>query len=84
MKKIILCMSLVLSLGSCTSEFKIVSSDVPQAANSAFQQKYPAAQNVEWEAEKADGHLVFEAEFMMDGKKKEAYFKPDGTFLKEE
>jgi hypothetical protein len=84
MKKIILCLPLALALCSCATEFSIVSSDVPPAVNTAFQQKYPSAQNVEWEAEKTEGHLVFEAEFKVDGKKKEAYFKPDGTFLKEE
>lgn len=71
-------------LTACSTEFKIVSSDVPQPVIASFQQKYPAAQNTEWEAEKVDGHLTFEAEFKLDGKEKEAYFKPDGTFLKEE
>jgi hypothetical protein len=75
---------LCLALTSCATEFKIVSEDVPSAVTSAFKVKYPSAQNVEWEAEKTEGHLAFEAEFKMDGKKKEAYFKPDGTFLKEE
>ena len=69
---------------SCASELKIVSTDVPQVVAASFQTKYPNAQNVEWEVEKADGHLAYEAEFKIDGKKKEAYFKPDGTFLKEE
>jgi hypothetical protein len=69
---------------SCASEFKIVSEDVPQVVVTSFQSKYPNASGVEWEAEKEDGHLTFEAEFKQDGKGKEAYFKPDGTFLKEE
>lgn len=68
---------------ACSTEFKIVSSDVPQSVIASFQQKYPSARNTEWEAEKVDGHLTFEAEFKLDGKEKEAYFKPDGTFLKE-
>jgi hypothetical protein len=71
-------------LTGCSGEFAIVADDVPPAVVSAFNNKYPAAQKVEWEAEKTDGHLAFEAEFSMDSKKKEAYFKPDGTFLKEE
>lgn len=75
---------LLLFFWNCSSEFKIISGDVPPAVVSAFQSKYPSAQNVEWEAEKTDGHLAFEAEFKMEGKRKEAYFKPDGTFLKEE
>jgi hypothetical protein len=77
-------LTLALIAGGCASEFKIVSGDVPQAVISAFQAKYPNSQNVEWEAEKTDGHLAFEAEFKQDGKSKEAYFKPDGAFLKEE
>jgi hypothetical protein len=69
---------------SCSSEFKIVSEDVPQVVASAFSTKYPSARDVEWEAEKTNGHLAFEAEFKLDGKSKEAYFTPDGQFLKEE
>jgi hypothetical protein len=68
----------------CCSEFKIVSADVPAAVVSAFQARYPNAADVAWEAEKTSGRLAFEAEFKIDGKRKEAYFKPDGTFLKEE
>jgi hypothetical protein len=71
-------------LGSCATEFKIAGDDVPQAVQSAFKAKYPNAVSPEWEVEKSDGRLVFEAEFKLDGKKKEAEFKPDGTFLKEE
>lgn len=86
MKKILIFVAVITSilLTSCTSEFEIMSSDVPQTVLTAFQTKYPSIQNVEWEAEKADGHLTFEAAFKMDGKKKEACFKPDGTFIKEE
>lgn len=82
--KSILITGAVLLLVSCKSEFDIMSSDVPQAVLNAFQQKYPSAQVTEWEVEKESGALVFEAEFKLDGKKKEAEFKPDGTFIKEE
>jgi hypothetical protein len=74
----------LLLLTSCATEFKIVETDVPTAVLSAFRTKYPNALNTEWEAEKKDGRLAFEAEFKLDGKNKEAYFQPDGTFLKEE
>jgi hypothetical protein len=84
MKTTILYVVFAFTLVSCATEFKIVSSDVPQSVLTAFQQKYPSARNIEWEAEKAEGHLAFEAEFESDGKKKEAYFKPDGNFIKEE
>jgi hypothetical protein len=86
MKKLnyfIACAGLIF-LGSCATELEIMSDDVPQAVQSAFKAKYPNAANPEWEVEKSDGRLVYEAEFKLDGKKKEAEFKPDGTFLKEE
>jgi len=84
MKNTIILSSILFSLWGCSSEFEIVSSDVPAAVTSAFQEKYPTAADVEWEAEKTEGHLAFEAEFKIEGKKKEAYFKSDGSFLKEE
>jgi hypothetical protein len=35
------------------------------------------------EVEKQRGELYYEAEFRIEGKKKEAYFRPDETFPKE-
>ncbi|NOT76969.1 MAG: hypothetical protein HOP08_18755 [Cyclobacteriaceae bacterium] len=69
---------------SCASEIEIASSDVPTAVMTAFNSKYPQAKDVEWEIEKQDGKLYYEAEFKTDGKKMEAYFRPDGTFSKVE
>jgi hypothetical protein len=69
---------------ACASEFDIAASDVPQAVLDSFSGKYPDAKNVKWEVEKEDGKLYFEAEFEADGKNKEACFRPDGTFTKEE
>jgi hypothetical protein len=69
---------------SCATEFSIISDDVPQAVLSTFKNKYPNASNAVWEVEKSEGRLIYEAEFKLDGKRKEAEFKPDGTFLKEE
>jgi hypothetical protein len=74
----------VLFFTACASEFEIASSDVPQTVLSAFTGKYAGASDVEWEVEKEDGKLYYEAEFKIEGKKKEAYFRPDGTFTKEE
>jgi hypothetical protein len=79
----ILLFSLVF-LAGCKSEFDIQVTDVPQSVISAFQQKYPSVQATGWEVEKSDGRLIYEAEFTMDGKKKEAEFRSDGTFVKEE
>jgi hypothetical protein len=84
MRAIFFTIGIALLVGGCASEFKIVSSDVPASVAGSFQSKYPLAQNVEWEVEKEDGHLAYEAEFKLDGKRREAYFKPDGIFLKEE
>jgi hypothetical protein len=71
-------------LSSCATEFGIVSDDVPAAVSNAFKAKYPNVSASEWEVEKEDGRLIYEAEFKLDGKRKEAEFKPDGTFIKEE
>ena len=73
-----------LMLAGCANEFDITASDVPPAVIAAFQQKYPSAKVSEWEVEKADGHLMFSAEFKLDGKNKQAGYKPDGTFVEEE
>ena len=84
MKKKFLIVASTLAFYGCASEFDIASSDVPSAVTTAFQTKYPGAQAGEWEVEKEDGKLIFEAEFKLDGKSKEAEFRPDGTFVKEE
>ena len=70
---------------SCSEkEIEIAESDVPEPVLTAFNGKYMGANDVEWEVEKADGKLYFEAEFKIEGREKEAYFRPDGTFTKEE
>lgn len=79
----------ILSIGlglltACACEIEIASSDVPEAVMTAFTSKYPKASDTEWEIEKEDGKLYYEAEFKEDGKNKEAYFRPDGTFSNEE
>ena len=71
-------------LAGCASEFEIAASDVPQAVVESFNAKYPGATNVEWEVEKEDGKLFFEAEFKHNNKEIEAHFRPDGTFSGEE
>lgn len=71
-------------MAGCASEFTIASSDVPQPVLDSFKSKYPNASDVEWEVEKEDGKLYFEAEFKIENKTKEAHFRPDGTFSGEE
>lgn len=86
MKKIILFLTsgAIALLTSCATEFEIISDDVPQAVQLAFKTKYPDATTSDWEVEKSGGRLVYEAEFKLNGKRKVAEFKPDGTFIKEE
>ena len=76
--------AVALIIFSCASEFEIASSDVPEVVMASFNNKYSGAQEVEWEVEKQEGKLYYEAEFSVEGKRKEAYFRPDGTFTKEE
>ncbi len=84
MKAKLLIVVVALVASACASEIDISASDVPQPVMAAFNEKYAGANNVTWEVEKNDGKLYYEAEFTIEGKKKEAYFRPDGTFAKEE
>jgi hypothetical protein len=49
----------------------------------AFNTKYPDAQEVEWHAEDEKG-FYFEASFKQGTVEKAAQFKSDGTFVEEE
>lgn len=84
MKTTMLVIATLAILSGCATEFEISGTDVPESVMTAFKSKYPGATETEWEVEKKDGKLYFEAEFKMDDKKKEAYFRPDGTFGMEE
>ncbi len=85
MKKIIF-YSAVLLFGvfSSCNEKKIAASEVPQLAMAAFNAKYQGATDVEWKTEKEDSKTIYEAEFKFNGKKIEAEFDANGTFIKEE
>ncbi len=86
MKKVINYSAIILAfaiLSSC-SEKKIAASEVPQSAVAAFNTKYSGATDVEWETEKEDGKTIYEAKFKFNGKKIEAEFDANGTFIKEE
>ena len=82
--RVIIFCAAVWLMSSCASEMDIASADVPEIVMTSFTSKYPQAKDTEWEIEKEDGKLYYEAEFKLDGKKKEAYFRPDGSFTKEE
>jgi len=70
---------------ACASELQIAFTDVPPAVVSACNQKYPQAKITGWEIQKEKNEpMVFEAGFIMNGRKSSAEFKPDGTFVREE
>ena len=71
-------------MASCASEMDIVSADVPESVMTSFASKYPQVKDTKWEIKKEDGKLYYEAEFKLEEKKKEAYFRPDGSFTKED
>lgn len=75
-------LSVILLLSSCR-EIEILTDDVPQPVITNFHSKYPYASDVEWEVAKRNGRLAYEAEFKLEKKKKETWYKPDGTILKE-
>ncbi len=54
---------------------------VPEAVEKAFQAKFANATQVEWEQEEEG---VYEAEFILDGKKMSAEFAADGTWKETE
>ena len=84
MKKNLILAGLGIFFASCATEMNILSSDVPQTVQAAFKAKYPDAHNVEWEVEKEEDRLLFEAEWKDGTKEREASFRPDGSFVKEE
>ena len=53
----------------------------PQAVLTAFQQKFPAIKDIDWENEK---NGEWEAEFEMNGTEMSANFTPDGKWLETE
>jgi uncharacterized membrane protein YkoI len=55
-------------------------SDVPLKVRETFKSLYPDTYVYEWEWEKKKG--LYEAEFILKGKKHEGYFAPDGTWKK--
>ena len=83
MKKLFVSAFAAILLSACSTELELISTDLPPTVSSAFNAKYPGATEAEWDAEKENGHLVFEVDFEYDGKKREAVFKPDGTFIEE-
>lgn len=63
---------------SCDDDDDDFRGSVPGTVQSAFEQKYPGVNRVEWDMEQG-GYLV--AEFMKDGRKHEAWFTAGGEWV---
>jgi hypothetical protein len=93
MKKIIACLTIVISLAtlqSCNGDKKEKASDeipgnmVPASVQSAFSAKYSTATDVKWEDAHEDDIKTYKAKFMLDGKKMKAEFDANGALIKAE
>ncbi len=85
MKKLIIYTAVLLSgiYISCEDHKPIAASDVPPAAVSAFNARYPAAQDVKWITEDKKGKKIYEAQFKLENQNFEAEFDADGGFILE-
>ena len=72
--------SLINSFVAKTGNGSVSTASVPAAVLNAFNTRYPKALRTKWERE---GHL-YEAEFIMDNVKYEAFFQADGTWVRTE
>ncbi len=77
-KSLLLLGFLGLGLGSCSDDDNdnVVMTD--QTLLKVFEQMYPGVPVMEWEVEFG----IYRAEFLKDGKPAEAWFQPDGTWVK--
>lgn len=71
--------TILLILGIIFSTAILNATEVPDAIEKAFQQKFPTAKKVKWEKEKNND---YEASFVMNDKEVSALYSPDGQ-LKE-
>jgi hypothetical protein len=62
----------------------IPASEVPTPVMASFNENFPTATNVQWEKEKEHGAIVYQADFLKNGKKWRAVFAKDGTLLSSE
>ena len=62
----------------------IPASQVPAPVMASFNEKFPTAANAQWEKEKEHGAIVYQADFLKNGKRWRAIFAADGTFLSSE
>lgn len=83
MKTLIAIVCSLFLLAGCAKQIKVNSSDVPSVVITAFNEKYPEAQEIKWFAEDEKG-FYFQADFKIGTIEKSAQFKTDGTFVEEE
>lgn len=63
-----------------TTQPTVVPGKTPEVVQNAFKAKYPNVKPTKWEW-KSDKN-AYEADFMKDGKNMEAFFSPDGKWMK--
>ena len=86
MKKATLLIFAILSVGLISCQEKkdgenVTKSEVPEAVQKAFQEKYPEENNPDW---KKDEHGNWESHFKKDGEKYRADFNKDGSWIETE
>ncbi|HEX5154384.1 MAG TPA: hypothetical protein VFW07_23210 [Parafilimonas sp.] len=95
MKRIFLAASLLIAATSFTGSFNTTSvlesakrdgkhipaSEVPAPVMASFNENFPTAANVQWEKEKEHGAIVYQADFLKNGKRWRAVFAKNGTLL---
>lgn len=62
-------------MGACSRN--VQTSAVPEEVITAFNQRYPDAVDVRWELNNG----LYEAEFMVNGQEREAYYREDGSLM---
>jgi uncharacterized membrane protein YkoI len=75
MKKLLVIGAIVFSMAACNRG--VQQAAVPSEVVTAFNQRYPDAQNAEWDRENGD----YAVEFETRGNRMEAIYAPDGTLL---
>lgn len=74
----IFAVGLSLAVSSCGNK-QVAKTSVPESVVTSFYQRYPYAQDVDWEMSKG----LYEADFKdNNGKSKEAFYRSDGTLVR--
>ena len=71
-------------LTACDSSKDVKETDVPQSVVAAFKAKYPNATVTEWETEKEDGKIIYEAKFKEGDKEKKVHVAADGSSVSDD